>query len=209
RHVPVGSPARALELLVPRGSRGSALRLSGDPGRVRPPPPAERARARRRGARGARGGDDRPRRCHAGAARRVGGRPRLRGDTPLRARRQRAARAARPPARPAAPPPILQKPRPPRRVLAAAGPPALLGRRLGLRRFNEFFKNLAIFGYWRGAERLPDELRNHILSAAFGDGWFWYIPLHDDTMSVGAVVDVRRWDTVAEADPEATYRALV
>lgn len=97
----------------------------------------------------------------------------------------------------------------PRFVIDASGQRALLGRRLGLRRFNEFFKNLAIFGYWRGAERLPGELRNHILSAAFGDGWFWYIPLHDDTMSVGAVVDVRRWDTVAEADPEATYRGLV
>jgi FAD-dependent halogenase len=97
----------------------------------------------------------------------------------------------------------------PRFVIDASGQRALLGRGLGLRRFNEFFKNLAIFGYWRGAERLPDELRNHILSAAFADGWFWYIPLHDETMSVGAVVDVRRWDTIAEADPEATYHALV
>jgi halogenation protein CepH len=97
----------------------------------------------------------------------------------------------------------------PRFLVDASGQRALLGRRLGLRRFNEFFKNLAIFGYWRGAERLPGELRNHILSAAFGDGWFWYIPLHDDTMSVGAVVDVRRWDGVAAAAPEATYRGLV
>jgi FAD-dependent halogenase len=97
----------------------------------------------------------------------------------------------------------------PRFVIDASGQRALLGRALGLRRFNEFFKNLAIFGYFRGAERLPGELRNHILSAAFGDGWFWYIPLHDDTMSVGAVVDVRRWDRVAAEDPEATYRGLV
>jgi FAD-dependent halogenase len=97
----------------------------------------------------------------------------------------------------------------PRFLVDASGQRALLGRRLGLRRFNEFFKNLAIFGYWRGAERLPGELRNHILSAAFADGWFWYIPLHDDTMSVGAVVDVRRWDAVAAAEPEATYRGLV
>ena len=28
-------------------------------------------------------------------------------------------------------------------------------------------------------------------------------------MSVGAVVDVRRWDSVAEADAEATYRGLI
>ncbi len=36
----------------------------------------------------------------------------------------------------------------------------------GLREYNEFFKNLAIFGYFADAERLPGELRNHILSAA-------------------------------------------
>jgi len=97
----------------------------------------------------------------------------------------------------------------PRFLVDASGQRALVGRRLGLRRFDDFFKNLAIFGYWRGAEHLPGELRNHILSAAFGDGWFWYIPLHDDTMSVGAVVDVRRWSAVAQADPESTYRGLV
>src|SRR5262249_9480033 len=97
----------------------------------------------------------------------------------------------------------------PRFLIDASGQRAFLGRKLGLRRFNDFFKNRAIFGYWRGAQRLPGELANHILSAAFGDGWFWYIPLHDDTMSIGAVVDVRRWDTVAEANPEATYRGLI
>jgi halogenation protein CepH len=97
----------------------------------------------------------------------------------------------------------------PRFLIDASGQSALLGSRLRLRRFNEFFKNLAIFAYWRGAERLPGALRNHIFSAAFGDGWFWYIPLHDDTMSVGAVVDVRRWDAVSHREPEATYRGLV
>jgi halogenation protein CepH len=97
----------------------------------------------------------------------------------------------------------------PRFLIDASGQQALLGHRLGLRRFNDFFKNLAIFGYWRGAERLPGALSNHILSAAFADGWFWYIPLHDDTLSVGAVVDVRRWDGVAQSSPEDTYRGLV
>ena len=97
----------------------------------------------------------------------------------------------------------------PRLLVDASGQSALIGRGQNLRRFNEFFKNLAIFGYFRGAERLPGELANHILSAAFADGWFWYIPLHDGTMSVGAVVDVKRWRDVAESDPEATYRSLI
>jgi FAD-dependent halogenase len=94
-------------------------------------------------------------------------------------------------------------------VIDASGQGAVIGRARGLRRFNDFFKNLAIFAYFAGAERLPGELANHILSAAFADGWFWYIPLHDGTMSVGAVVDARRWPDVAQADPEATYRDLI
>src|SRR5438876_11363 len=57
--------------------------------------------------------------------------------------------------------------------------------------------------------RLPGELANPILSAAFADGWFWYIPLHDGTMSVGAVVDARRWRALTEGDPEGTYRGLI
>jgi halogenation protein CepH len=97
----------------------------------------------------------------------------------------------------------------PRFVVDASGQTALLGRAHDLRRFDDFFKNLAIFGYFRDAERLPGELANHILSAAFPDGWFWYIPLHDGTMSVGAVVDSRRWRALADAEPEATYRGLV
>ncbi len=97
----------------------------------------------------------------------------------------------------------------PRFLIDASGQHALLGRAHGLRRFNEFFKNLAIFAYYTGAERLPGETANNLFGAAFADGWFWYIPLHDDTMSVGAVIDVRRWEDVAEADPERTFRGLV
>src|SRR5438876_1105287 len=96
----------------------------------------------------------------------------------------------------------------PRFVIDASGQAAVIGRARGFRQFDDFFKNLAIFGYFRGAERLPGELANHILSAAFADGWFWYIPLHDGTMSVGAVVDARRWRALADGDPEGTYRGL-
>src|SRR5262249_14400534 len=90
----------------------------------------------------------------------------------------------------------------PRWVVDASGQTAVIGRARGYRQFNDFFKNLAIFGYFRDAERLPGELANHILSAAFADGWFWYIPLHDGTMSVGAVVDAQRWRDLARNAPD-------
>jgi halogenation protein CepH len=97
----------------------------------------------------------------------------------------------------------------PRFLIDASGQQAVLGSSQGLRRFNDFFKNLAIYGYFRGAERLEGELANNLFGAAFADGWFWYIPLHDDTMSVGAVIDVRRWDEVAAGDPEGTFAELI
>ena len=95
------------------------------------------------------------------------------------------------------------------RVIDASGQQALLGRRDGLRQFNPFFKNLAIFGYFSGAEPLSGAEAGNILSSAFSDGWFWFIPLHDVTTSVGAVVDAKRHAGAASGDLEPLYRRLI
>jgi len=97
----------------------------------------------------------------------------------------------------------------PRFVVDASGQTGLVARARDLRRMNDFFRNLAIFGYFRGAAPLDGELAGNILSVAFEDGWFWYIPLHDGTMSVGAVVDARHWREIAGGDVDATYRTLI
>jgi FAD-dependent halogenase len=97
----------------------------------------------------------------------------------------------------------------PRFLIDASGQQALIGSTQKLRRFDEFFKNLAIFGYFKGAERLPGEQANNLFGAAFADGWFWYIPLHDETMSVGAVIDVKRWAEFVKGDPEGTFHELI
>ena len=94
-------------------------------------------------------------------------------------------------------------------VVDASGQQALLGRRDHLREFNPFFKNLAIFGYWEGAEPLDGPVAGNILSAAFPEGWFWFIPLHDGTTSVGAVVDAHRFAGEAAGDALALYQRLV
>ncbi|MEV6671879.1 tryptophan 7-halogenase [Streptomyces sp. NPDC051162] len=62
------------------------------------------------------------------------------------------------------------------------------GRTGGHRVYSEFFKNIALFGYFEGGERLPEPNSGNILCAAFGSGWFWYIPLTDRLTSVGAVL---------------------
>ena len=96
-----------------------------------------------------------------------------------------------------------------RYLIDASGQQALLGRRDRLREFNPFFKNLAVFGYFAEAERLAGAVDGNILSAAFGDGWFWFIPLHDGTTSVGAVVDAHRFAGAAAGDPAALYTRLI
>jgi len=94
-------------------------------------------------------------------------------------------------------------------VIDASGQQALVGRRDGLRQFDPFFKNLAVFGYWEHAERLRGELAGNILSAAFADGWFWFIPLHDGTTSVGAVIDATRFAGEASGDALPLYERLI
>ena len=94
-------------------------------------------------------------------------------------------------------------------VVDASGQQALLGRRDQLRRFDPFFKNLAVFSYYEGAERLDGAVAGNILSAAFADGWFWFIPLHDGTTSVGAVVDAARFAGEAGHDPAPLHARLV
>lgn len=95
-------------------------------------------------------------------------------------------------------------------VVDASGQNAILGRRERLREFNPFFKNLALWSYYEGAARMDEPHRDNILSAAHAEGWCWYIPLHDGTVSVGTVVDASRWRERAKAATlDATYAELI
>ena len=74
-------------------------------------------------------------------------------------------------------------------IVDASGQGGLLGRHLRLRRWDSFFRNLAVYGYFTGARRLlpPDE--TNIFIESYPHGWLWNIPLHIGWASVGAVVD--------------------
>ena len=74
-------------------------------------------------------------------------------------------------------------------IVDASGQAGLLARRLALRTHDEFFRNLAVYSYYRGAERLPEPDAGNIFIEAYEHGWSWAIPLPDDVMSVGVVVD--------------------
>jgi flavin-dependent dehydrogenase len=74
-------------------------------------------------------------------------------------------------------------------IVDASGQRALIGRQLRLRQWDTFFQNLAVYGYFENAQRLPVPDETNIFIESYPHGWFWNIPLHTGVMSVGAVVD--------------------
>lgn len=82
-------------------------------------------------------------------------------------------------------------------VVDASGQSGVLARQLELREWDGFFRNLAVYGYYKGGERLPEPDGGNILIESQADGWLWHIPLggalggslRDGWASVGAVVD--------------------
>jgi len=73
-------------------------------------------------------------------------------------------------------------------VVDASGWSTTLARHVGTRIYSQHFRNVAVFGYFSGAKRLPPPNSGNIFCAAFDRGWFWYIPLSDTLTSVGAVI---------------------
>ncbi len=63
----------------------------------------------------------------------------------------------------------------------------LANRYLKSRRLNETFKNIAIWRYWTSSGTLPGGPEGSTGVFSLPGGWFWVIPLHDGTQSVGLV----------------------
>jgi flavin-dependent dehydrogenase len=74
-------------------------------------------------------------------------------------------------------------------VVDASGQAALIQNRRGLRVWDPVLNKGAIWTYWQGAYRDSgrDEGATMVLQTADRQGWFWYIPLHNDIVSLGIV----------------------
>jgi FAD-dependent halogenase len=94
-------------------------------------------------------------------------------------------------------------------VVDASGNKSRIYQQAGaVRKYSEFFRSLALFGYFEGGKRLPPPNSGNILSCAFDSGWFWYIPLTPTLTSVGAVVR-RELASKIQGDPEEALMALI
>jgi flavin-dependent dehydrogenase len=93
-------------------------------------------------------------------------------------------------------------------VIDASGQSTLIIDRFGLRDWDPQLKKAALWTYWKGARRDTgkDEGATLVIQTEGKKGWFWYIPLHDDIISVGVVADGEYLlKNRANKDMEATY----
>jgi flavin-dependent dehydrogenase len=78
---------------------------------------------------------------------------------------------------------------PARVVVDASGQSTLLQNRFKLRRWDPVLNKGAIWTYWKGAYRDTgrDEGATLVVQTTNKKGWFWYIPQHNDVVSLGIV----------------------
>jgi flavin-dependent dehydrogenase len=74
-------------------------------------------------------------------------------------------------------------------IVDASGQSSLIMSRLGLREWDSVLKKAALWTYWEGAERGTgrDEGATLVIQTQGKNGWFWYIPQHNNVVSVGIV----------------------
>ena len=89
-------------------------------------------------------------------------------------------------------------------VVDASGHNSLLARRLGLRQPDQMLNKIAIFTHYKDGIRDPgiDEGATRAIQIRGNMGWFWYIPLPNNEVSVGVVASPSVLYEGRERNPE-------
>jgi flavin-dependent dehydrogenase len=92
-------------------------------------------------------------------------------------------------------------------TIDATGRDAMAMARNGWRRGDPGLNKVAVWTYYKGAKRDPgrDEGATTI-GFIPNKGWFWYIPQHNDMVSVGVVADGKYLSRDGVKDPKAIFR---
>jgi flavin-dependent dehydrogenase len=97
-------------------------------------------------------------------------------------------------------------------VVDASGQSSMIISRLGLREWDPVLKKAALWTYFEGARRGGgrDEGATLVIQTPGKTGWFWYIPLHDNVVSVGIVASYDYlFKNREDRDHEAIYQEEV
>ena len=74
-------------------------------------------------------------------------------------------------------------------LIDASGSNSILVKKLQLRRFDDYYRSLAVWSYFKLPDPFTGDLKGTTYTITFEDGWVWMIPLKGDLYSVGIVVD--------------------
>ena len=84
-------------------------------------------------------------------------------------------------------------------------PTRCFSKKWNIRKGDPKLRKAAVFAHYKGALRDPgkDGGATLVIAIPGTEGWFWYIPLHNDIMSIGAVADLDYMITTRQT-PEKT-----
>ncbi|QFG24777.1 NAD(P)/FAD-dependent oxidoreductase [Actinomadura sp. WMMB 499] len=82
-------------------------------------------------------------------------------------------------------------------VVDASGQARVLSRRFSEITWHDQLRNVAVWTYFDGCDRLPGDEWTNILIEGLEEGWFWAIPIDKDRQSVGYVT---RTETAGKTD---------
>lgn len=93
-------------------------------------------------------------------------------------------------------------------VVDATGQSSLIMNKLGLRMSDPYLRKASIWTYYKGAAREAglDEGATLVCATKDKKGWFWYIPQHDDMLSVGVVSSLDYLFGPGRGSPEETFQ---
>ena len=77
-----------------------------------------------------------------------------------------------------------------RLLVDASGQQHLLARRFDLIEYHDDLRNIAVWAYFQGCKRYGGTRAGDTLTENRPNGWFWFIPLSDQTVSVGYVTPI-------------------
>jgi len=77
------------------------------------------------------------------------------------------------------------------------------------RRYHRIFQNVALWAYWKKANRLATGREGDIAVNSIPEGWLWAIPLENDVMSVGVVMHKDALAAKKPLRPEEIYQQAI
>jgi flavin-dependent dehydrogenase len=92
-------------------------------------------------------------------------------------------------------------------VIDASGQSSMIANRFKLRQMDPQLKKAALWTYYEGAYRDSgrDEGATLVIQTTGKEGWFWYIPLHRNIVSVGVVASIEYLFEGRGGDQEKIY----